>query len=85
MRKCCDLYKYLKFFTTLIIQNILKDSNYCFDSLAIRVQSKDLKTPYPKNRITGSALKERLSVRGVGGGGRRLELEQPTEIFLVSQ
>ena len=27
--------------------------NYCFDSLAIRLQSKDLKTPYPKNRIPG--------------------------------
>ena len=25
---------------------------YCFDSLVIRLQSKDLKTPHPKNRIT---------------------------------
>ena len=32
--------------------NILKDSNYCFGSLAIKLWSKDLKTPYPKNRIT---------------------------------
>ena len=37
----------------MIIQNILKDSNYCFDSLAIRLQSKDLKTPYPRNRTPG--------------------------------
>ena len=34
------------------MQNILKDSHYCFDSLAIRLRSKDLKTPYPKNRTT---------------------------------
>ena len=32
--------------------NILKDSNYCLDSLAIRLRSKDLKTPYPKKRTT---------------------------------
>ena len=37
---------------SLIIWNILKDSNYCFDSLEIRIRSKDLKTPYPKNRTT---------------------------------
>ena len=43
---------YLKYFTTLIIWNIQKDSKYCIDSLAIRLQSKDLKTPYPKNRTT---------------------------------
>ena len=31
--------------------NTLKfDSNYCLDSLVIRLLSKDLKTPYPKNR-----------------------------------
>ena len=28
---------------------LLKDSNYCFDSLAIRLRSKDLKTPHPRN------------------------------------
>ena len=46
----CDINYYHKYFTTLIIWNILKDSNYCFDSLAIRIQSNDLKTPYPKNQ-----------------------------------
>ena len=38
-----SLNDYLKHFATLIEQNILKDSNYCFDSLAIRQPSKDLK------------------------------------------
>ena len=46
---------------------ILKDSYYCFDSLAIRLRSKDLKTSYPKNRttrITGLAcMKKGLTVR----------------------
>ena len=43
---------YRKYFATLNKQNILNDFNYCFDSLAIRLLSKDLKTPYPKNRTT---------------------------------
>ena len=30
----------------------IKDYKYCFDSLAIRLRSKDLKTPYPKNQTT---------------------------------
>ena len=39
--------------------NYTKDSNYCFDSLVIRLWSEDLKTPSPKNwttRITGLVL-----------------------------
>ena len=38
---------YLKYFATLITQNIPKDSHYCFDSLAIRLQCKDLKHLIP--------------------------------------
>ena len=43
----------LIYFTTLIILNILKDSNYCFDSLAIRLRSKDLcRDPVPCPELT---------------------------------
>ena len=35
-----------------IVSCILNDFNYCFDSLAIRLRSEDLKTPYPRNRTT---------------------------------
>ena len=48
-----DMNYYFECFATLIIQNILKYSNYCFDSLAIRLQSNDLKTPYPNNWTQG--------------------------------
>ena len=47
------LLVYLKYLATLIIQNILEDSYYRFDFLAIRLRSKDLKTPYPRNRTPG--------------------------------
>ena len=50
----CD---YPKHFATLIERNILKDSNYCFDSLLIRLWSKDLKhlilgNGYPDHRVS---------------------------------
>ena len=35
----------------LIERNPLKDSNYCFNSLAIRLCSKDLKHLIPGNRV----------------------------------
>ena len=38
------VYKcYLEHYATLIERNILKDSNYCFHSLLIRLWSKELK------------------------------------------
>ena len=42
-----------EYFTKLIEQNILKDSNYYFDSLAIRLWSKDLKHLIPGNGLAG--------------------------------
>ena len=47
----CDIHYYLKHFATLIEQNILKDSNYCFVSLSIRQWSKDLKHFIPKDGL----------------------------------
>ena len=38
--------KYL--FISLIERNIIEDAHWCFNSLAIRQWSKDLKTPYPR-------------------------------------
>ena len=48
-----ELTYYLEHFATLIEQNILKDSNDCFDSLAIRLWSEDLKHLNPGNRPPG--------------------------------
>ena len=41
-------FHYLKHFATLIEQNILKHSNYCLDSLAIRLSLRTLNTLYQK-------------------------------------
>ena len=42
VRYICDIHYYLQHFATLIEQNILIDSNNCFNSLSIRQRSKDL-------------------------------------------
>ena len=47
----CVIHYYLEPFPTLIGQNILKDSNYCFNSLLIRQRFKDL-----KHLISGNGL-----------------------------
>ena len=54
----CELeYKfYLEHLATLIELNILKDSNYCFNYLLIRLWSKDLKHLILGNELPGLQL-----------------------------
>ena len=49
----CDIQYNLKHFATLIEQNILKGSNYGFDSFVIRQRSRDF-----NNLILGNGLPE---------------------------